>query len=284
HCSCDSIAYRQQNYPPPHLTFINHTVNKRQGGARNTGMRIAKGEYIVFIDQDDSFADGALGKVRDYIKANPGLDIVMYDFELINSGDVKHDMYNDSQEIMSGRKFIQTQQIPWCPWCYAYRRGFMLENDIFFEENVRFEDTDFTIRSTIAAKKMAYIPVKVVKYLYWEGQTCKIGEDFQRIYDYFKMSRRIRAVGENVLDEDQATAKAVMGHHHFMHKANIQRYLWRLPFKQKLQILRECRAYTPCSDRMLSFSSRYPLAFACILQGVKPLLPIVRKVYLKLKK
>lgn len=195
-------------------------------------MRDAKGEYIVFIDQDDSFADGALAKVRDYIKANPGLDIVMYDFELINSGDVKHDMYNDSQEIMSGRKFIQTQQIPWCPWCYAYRREFMFENDIFFEENVRFEDTDFTIRSTIAAKKMAYIPVKVVKYLYWEGQTCKIGEDFQRIYDYFKMSRRIRVVGENILKEDPATAKAVMGHHHFMHKANIQRYLWRLPFKQ----------------------------------------------------
>lgn len=246
-------------------------------------MRIAKGEYIVFIDQDDSFADGALAKVRDYIKANSGLDIVMYDYELINSGNVRHDMYSNSREIMAGRKYIQTQQIPWTPWVYAYNREFMLLKGLFFEENVLFEDSDFTIRATIAANKMAYTPVNVIKHYFREGQITKVGYNFQRIYDCFKMSRRIRIVGENILKEDPATAKAVMGHHHFMHKANIQRYLWRLPFKQKLQILRECRAYTPSSDRMLSFSSHHPLAFACILQAAKPLLPIFRKLYLKMR-
>lgn len=288
-CSPDDTAAVIQSridnrITPPHLTLINHTVNKRQGGARNTGMRIAKGEYIVFIDQDDSFADGALAKVRDYIMANSGLDIVMVDFENVNSRLIRKELFNNSHDAMSGSKFIQTQQIPWSPWCYIYRREFLIGNNIIFEDKVRFEDTDFVIKSTIMANLISYVPIILVKHLNWDGQTSHMGSDYNRIYDYFKMSGRIRAIGENILTDDPATAKALMGHHHFMHKANIQRYLWRLPFKQKLQILRECRAYIPSSDRMLSFSSRHPLAFACILQAAKPILPLVRSMYLKVKK
>lgn len=47
-CS-DKIQYN----PPPSLRIIRHNINKRQGGARNTGLQNAKGEYVIFLDSDD---------------------------------------------------------------------------------------------------------------------------------------------------------------------------------------------------------------------------------------
>ena len=37
----------------PNTTIINHKENKRPGGARNTALHIAKGEYVVFLDADN---------------------------------------------------------------------------------------------------------------------------------------------------------------------------------------------------------------------------------------
>lgn len=35
------------------LHILRHSVNARQGGAKNTGIRAAEGEYVIFADQDD---------------------------------------------------------------------------------------------------------------------------------------------------------------------------------------------------------------------------------------
>ena len=37
----------------PRIKLINHVVNKRRGGARNTGINHSRGEYIGWVDADD---------------------------------------------------------------------------------------------------------------------------------------------------------------------------------------------------------------------------------------
>lgn len=56
-CSTDDTCEWLDEEATKHsnLRIIKHTVNKRQGGGRNTGMKAAHGRYIIFIDQDDYF-------------------------------------------------------------------------------------------------------------------------------------------------------------------------------------------------------------------------------------
>ena len=40
--------------------MICHHTNRKQGAARNTGLRVANGDYVWFVDIDDSIGDGIL--------------------------------------------------------------------------------------------------------------------------------------------------------------------------------------------------------------------------------
>ena len=46
------------------IRVIHHTENKKAGGARNTGIKAAQGEYVLFLDADDVLIDGSLEKIK----------------------------------------------------------------------------------------------------------------------------------------------------------------------------------------------------------------------------
>lgn len=50
--------------------------NTGQGLARNTGLLLATGEYITFLDSDDAYAPEHLQTRIDLMKANPGIDLL----------------------------------------------------------------------------------------------------------------------------------------------------------------------------------------------------------------
>lgn len=51
----------------PRIKLISHEENRGLGGARNTGIRFAQGEYIAFVDSDDKLDTTALEKCHDVI-------------------------------------------------------------------------------------------------------------------------------------------------------------------------------------------------------------------------
>ena len=61
-CSKDNTAQVISEYGKFHqnIRLINHETNRRQGSARNTGVKVAKGDYILYIDADDTFESNAL--------------------------------------------------------------------------------------------------------------------------------------------------------------------------------------------------------------------------------
>lgn len=267
--------YVYHDVHPNNLHIIRHTVNKRQGGARNTALLHAKGEWILYLDQDDYFLEHSLLALLDEIKSYHFCSILMFDYMLKVIGRrERREIYAGSYytEVFKGVEFIKRFPIPWTPWCYAYRRDFLLSNKIQFEENVRFEDVDYVIKCTLLADRMVFVPLEVYCHIDSGENTSVVGNDIERISDLFKISVRIRNVSLNFMSINKAAALTAMGHHVFHYHSLLLSYLWRLSYDEIVEILIKYPPYENSNDHLIIFVSKFPRIYAMTAQIMRPVL------------
>lgn len=117
------------------LKIVSHTTNKRQGGAWNSGVSVATGEFLSFVDADDwvdkNYCERLCG--------NESFDIVCaYNYyrgekKSINVNDhILSELNNDLRLylLLYGISFITN----------FYRRDFLLQTRFFFLENNMYQD------------------------------------------------------------------------------------------------------------------------------------------------
>lgn len=161
----------------PNKTVI---VNKKNGGlssARNAGLRVAKGKYISFIDSDDFIDTDEFEKfVIEGIKAR--LDIVVGNMRYYVPGRIGEPLFRSHKikelGVVTGIEFLYNLFQP--PKCYReevvddiYRRDFLLKNNLFFNEEIVHEDSEFTTLAYLKAKKVKYIDKAFYFYRQREG-------------------------------------------------------------------------------------------------------------------
>lgn len=171
--SCGIIVEYEKQYP--NIRLIHHDTNKKAGGARNTGIKASRGQYIWFVDSDDMIVDGSLGKIVTQLKTND-LDVFCFNYSL---------KYEDSEQICevfkesavkSGYQFIETQ---WgqkiiyylgYPVIAVFRKSIVMDNNISFIENVTFgEDTTFIAEVIAESTRVASTAESF--YNYRQGHT-----------------------------------------------------------------------------------------------------------------
>ena len=136
--------------------------NRGLGGARNTGIRHAKGKYITFIDSDDWVLPTFLEKLVKLAELD-NLDVVdTLHLELNSDGVITRKRH----EIDFGHSNYFEKQIngkaPPNACCRLYRRSLLTENNLFFLEKVLHEDMPFTPRVYALARSHKTVP----EYLY----------------------------------------------------------------------------------------------------------------------
>lgn len=145
---CDGINYADilAKFDDLNIKYVTNPRNLGCGGARNTGIREASNSIICFIDSDDQFISSlTLEIMYNRIKAE-GADMLAGAFE--------SEMRQDN-----GIAIKKMERSP--VWCHNkfYRRQFLLDNNLFFNENLRIcEDTEFHQLLIDMGGKVAYTP------------------------------------------------------------------------------------------------------------------------------
>lgn len=159
-CSTDSTVELVEDYANNHanIVLLRQPENHRQGAARNRGVAVACGKYIVFVDSDDESVEGVLSAIR--FSEERELDMIAMCYVKVGSdGKTEKEVrlpYGRT-ELFSGVN-LQTEFPFWgtAPWPYVYRKSFMDRVDYPFAEDVLFEDSDFVNVHLFHAKRMAY--------------------------------------------------------------------------------------------------------------------------------
>ena len=83
-CSKDNTIEVIKQYAKQHtnLTLLCQAENHRQGAARNRGVAIAKGKYIVYVDSDDESDKGVVKALQ--LAEEHNLDMVAMHYVQVN--------------------------------------------------------------------------------------------------------------------------------------------------------------------------------------------------------
>lgn len=149
-------------------------INQKNQGvsvARNTGIDVATGKYIIFVDPDDKIMPGFVSSLYQ-IADKTGADIVRGSFRDFN-GNIPKDWVPDFNVPTNCGTIVLDQflssHISFVVWSSIFRLDFINSNHIRFTPGIILEDADFTTRAYMLAKLVATSPEPNYAYRIRQG-------------------------------------------------------------------------------------------------------------------
>ena len=188
--------------------------------SRNTGIDMAQGEYIIFLDGDDTIADGCLEHIHEKICANPGADLypcaIVANDEINGKSELRDNYRQDAPAEMTGVEatlYLENRlHGSFCPMLQLtiHRREFLVEHDLKCIRGLRNQDSEFSPRALYLAKRV--VPLHEPFYFYrirtGSVQTLAKGADYF-LKDWSIITKSLLAFYGKVSREDGFDARVV---------------------------------------------------------------------------
>ena len=161
-CSPDNsieVCKRYQIHHPHLFKIFYSPENRRQGGARNIGIKEAKGEYLAFVDSDDWVDSSVYKEMLDCARSNNSPDVVYspWYWRCIEGHPpvlVENNFHrlNGIIDIEKRRKLFRKS---FTVWDLVINRNYLLKNNLLFPEKISYEDNLWAIQLVWLANTVA---------------------------------------------------------------------------------------------------------------------------------
>lgn len=242
----------------PQVKLFCQPQNRRQGAARNRGLKEATGEYITYIDADDLVLDGFGEALQIALKTKADMVYGYMEIER-EDGICIHQLQSTPDDVMTGKAFAEqyhAEGVFYYPPSYLYKRSFMEKINMPFIEERQHEDRDWLASVLVQAETVAVCPRVTYRYTRNPNSTCRALR-YSTIFDHVASGIRHIDLSEQLKADCPKLAATLYAFgmeeiHHSIRLRNLTKFPWSdnkyLYDYQHLQPLmpdlrRMCRTY-----------------------------------------
>jgi glycosyltransferase involved in cell wall biosynthesis len=154
-----------------------HQQNGGQAHARNVGINNAKGEYIGFVDNDDT-VEPEMFKVLLNNALSDSFDISSVSFkELKENGKIEdrqhYSIISEFSNKEGVKEILSRKKLDIYVWTKIYKRHFLLSHNILFEEGQNDEDILFNFAAYTKASSSILVDIPLYVYHYKSGSEAR---------------------------------------------------------------------------------------------------------------
>lgn len=171
------------------ITLIENENNLGLGLTRNRGMKIAKGDYIHFIDSDDYLYPDSLRILLSLNVITKSPDIICFDSSdnrvctKLHNQIIYEGAYNNSCFFSNNL----------CVWRYWFKRTFLIDNNIYSQNKKTGQDAIFTF-SALSKNPYIIIATTVVYFYRHRNESITSNTDISFVNCLFEVADEIRKI------------------------------------------------------------------------------------------
>lgn len=154
------------------IKLIKNDRHQGAGICRNCGLKVARGEYAIFLDADDYFYPNMLEVTYRYARQEKA-DVVVFGREVVDmskSADedgilsIKYDLYGN--RVINGDDVTvkDYNQAAFIPWNKLVRKQFLTDHNISFQDLPANNDIYYSFSVMISAEKIVYVDNILIRY------------------------------------------------------------------------------------------------------------------------
>ena len=201
--STDNSLELLQKISKEHELIIDIGKDTSSGSARNRGFKLARGDYVIFVDSDDEILPTYLETLIQMFYEHPELNVVCCDYVKVFENTIKEgwniaESSVDTYSIFSRKDALYMllwKKIVNAPWIFLVRRKYILENNILFPDYSLGDDV-FYVHQLLAcsenigrSNKKLYLfiqhPESTIHSLTADNWWEKYRKSREDVYEYF---------------------------------------------------------------------------------------------------
>lgn len=186
---CDS--YKEKN---PEKIIVIHKENGGLSDARNSGIKISRGEYLIFIDSDDYICDDYFLEKINALLSKKDIELLIYGNKKYYEKNKKYKpkmLLKSNLEEVDIELLINQNYFKACAWDKVIKRKILIEENIFFPIGRFSEDIEWCAKllKKINLRKIAVLNENIYVYRQRENSISKKVNE-KNVKDIYEMIKK----------------------------------------------------------------------------------------------